>query len=69
MPVTFMLSIVILEPAIEKDKESPFDKFCFLESIILFPATLVTVGKPIMLYDASAIGTKAYTNLARAITG
>lgn len=26
-------------------------------------------GKPIMLYDASAIGTKAYTNLARAIAG
>jgi chromosome partitioning protein len=25
-------------------------------------------GKPIMLYDASASGTKAYTNLARAIT-
>jgi len=26
-------------------------------------------GKPIMLYDASATGTKAYTNLARAIAG
>ncbi len=26
-------------------------------------------GKPIMLYDASAIGTKAYSNLARAIAG
>ena len=25
-------------------------------------------GKPIMLYDASAIGSKAYTNLAKAIT-
>ncbi len=24
-------------------------------------------GKPIMLYDAQAIGTKAYTNLAKAI--
>lgn len=26
-------------------------------------------GKPIMLYDSSAIGSKAYTNLARAIAG
>ena len=26
-------------------------------------------GKPIMLYDSTAIGTKAYTNLARAIAG
>ena len=26
-------------------------------------------GKPIMLYDANASGTKAYTNLAKAITG
>ncbi|MGM0518655.1 MAG: ParA family protein [Campylobacterota bacterium] len=26
-------------------------------------------GKPIMLYDASATGTKAYTNLAKAIAG
>ena len=26
-------------------------------------------GKPIMLYDAKAIGTKAYTNLAKAIAG
>jgi chromosome partitioning protein len=26
-------------------------------------------GKPIMLYDAAAIGTKAYTNLAKAIAG
>jgi chromosome partitioning protein len=24
-------------------------------------------GKPIMLYDASAVGAKAYTNLAKAI--
>ena len=26
-------------------------------------------GKPIMLYDTNSIGTKAYTNLARAIAG
>jgi chromosome partitioning protein len=26
-------------------------------------------GKPIMLYDAAASGTKAYTNLATAIAG
>jgi chromosome partitioning protein len=26
-------------------------------------------GKPIMLYDSMAVGTKAYTNLARAIAG
>lgn len=26
-------------------------------------------GKPIMLYDAMASGTKAYTNLAKAIAG
>ena len=26
-------------------------------------------GKPIMLYDANASGTKAYTNLAKAIAG
>ena len=26
-------------------------------------------GKPIMLYDTTSIGTKAYTNLAKAIIG
>ena len=26
-------------------------------------------GKPIMLYDTNSSGTKAYTNLARAIAG
>ena len=44
------------------------------ESYVVIPrnvklAESPSFGKPIMLYDVNSVGTKAYTNLARAIAG
>ncbi len=44
------------------------------ESYVVIPRNIKlaespSFGKPIMLYDTNSVGTKAYTNLARAIAG